>query len=140
MIVGVTGSREPRTDKLVIKLMAFFAKHNIEELHHGDCTGWDHQAFLVAESLGIKTVSHPPDNPRMTACTNSTVILPAKPYLDRNKDIVNAVDFLIAAPSCPERQRSGTWSTVRYAKKVGVRGVVWCDNLSYIPPHKHAVG
>ena len=47
------------------------------------------------------------------------------PYLERNKNIVNAVDFIIAAPDGPEKVRSGTWSTVRYAKKVGTKGVVW---------------
>ena len=45
-------------------------------------------------------------------------------YLDgftetRNKDIVNSCDILIA---CPENDkeviRSGTWSTIRYAKKI----------------------
>jgi predicted Rossmann fold nucleotide-binding protein DprA/Smf involved in DNA uptake len=43
-----------------------------------------------------------------------------KPYLDRNKDIVRVSIGLIAAPKTnKEEQRSGTWSTVRYATKTG---------------------
>jgi len=42
----------------------------------------------------------------------------AKPYLDRNQDIVDGADILIAAPNeDKEIVRSGTWSTVRYARK-----------------------
>lgn len=45
---------------------------------------------------------------------------PAKPYLERNKDIANeGIDGLIAAPSgWVEELRSGTWATVRYARKL----------------------
>ena len=43
-----------------------------------------------------------------------------KPYLDRNKDIVDETNILMACPNKAEEvQRSGTWSTVRYARKVG---------------------
>jgi hypothetical protein len=45
---------------------------------------------------------------------------PERPYLDRNKDIVRETASLIAAPAEPEEQlRSGTWSTVRFARKQG---------------------
>lgn len=125
MILGVTGSRKPRHEPLCEKLFNFIQDKGVTELHHGDCTGWDHQAFMVADWLCIKTVAHPPDNDIMRADTKSSVVLPPKPYLERNKDIVNASDFLIAVPDGPERQRSGTWSTVRYAKHVGKRGVIW---------------
>lgn len=125
MIVGVTGSRHERPVRIGEKLFAFLEDMSVSELHHGDCVGWDAQAFAFADAYCIKTVAHPPDSDALRAFTRSTVTLPPKPYLDRNKDIVNACDFLIAAPDGPDRQRSGTWSTVRYAKKVGVKGVVW---------------
>jgi predicted Rossmann fold nucleotide-binding protein DprA/Smf involved in DNA uptake len=45
---------------------------------------------------------------------------PEKPYLARNRDIVLETIALIAAPAEPlEQIRSGTWSTVRFAKKQG---------------------
>jgi hypothetical protein len=43
-----------------------------------------------------------------------------KPYLVRNKDIVIETASLIAAPADPvEQLRSGTWSTVRFARQRG---------------------
>jgi hypothetical protein len=42
-----------------------------------------------------------------------------KPYLARNKDIVRATEMLVAAPAQDiEQLRSGTWSTVRFARKM----------------------
>jgi len=44
-------------------------------------------------------------------------VWPAKPYLERNHDIVDATDYLIFAPKTRHEQlRSGTWATYRYAK------------------------
>lgn len=123
MILGVTGSRHGGGFERGQKFYQFL--DGVTEFHHGDCLGWDEECFITCSHFGIKTVAHPPENGAHRAFTKSDVILPPKPYLDRNKDIVNAVDYLIAAPSGPETQRSGTWSTVRYAKKVGVKGVVW---------------
>lgn len=52
------------------------------------------------------------------------IVLPAKDYLARNHDIVDAAGLLIAAPSGPaEKRRSGTWATVRHARKQGTR--IW---------------
>jgi hypothetical protein len=45
---------------------------------------------------------------------------PERTYLERNKDIVRESASLIAAPlQAEEQQRSGTWSTVRFARKIG---------------------
>lgn len=42
------------------------------------------------------------------------------PYLWRNHQIVDATSALIAAPfGFEEELRSGTWATVRYARKLG---------------------
>jgi hypothetical protein len=123
MILGVTGTRLGAGFDRAQKFYQFLGE--VTELHHGDCLGWDEECFTICAHFGIKTVAHPPTDDKFRAFTESTVILPSKLFLERNKDIVNAVDFLIAAPDGPETQRSGTWSTVRYAKKVGVKGVVW---------------
>jgi outer membrane protein insertion porin family len=48
--------------------------------------------------------------------------------LDRNRAIVDSCDVLIACPKGPEEQRSGTWATVRYARKQKKRIVIiWPD-------------
>jgi hypothetical protein len=46
--------------------------------------------------------------------------MPAKPYLVRNHEIVDDSQVLIAAPKeFTEQLRSGTWATIRYARKIG---------------------
>lgn len=124
MIIGVTGSRNPRPERVVSALRQRLIALGAAELHFGDCVGFDAQAYEVATELGLRTVAHPPDNDALRAWCAALIILPAKPYLERNRAIVNAVDFLVAAPDGPEALRSGTWSTIRYAKKVGKRGVI----------------
>jgi predicted Rossmann fold nucleotide-binding protein DprA/Smf involved in DNA uptake len=43
-----------------------------------------------------------------------------RPFLRRNRDIVDACQLLIVAPGEEaERRRSGTWATYRYARTVG---------------------
>ena len=38
--------------------------------------------------------------------------------------LVDACEVLLATPKGPEKLRSGTWATVRYARKVGKRIVI----------------
>ena len=123
VVLGTTGTRNGGGFARCQKFYQFL--DGVTEFHHGDCVGWDLECFTVCQHLGITTVSHPPDNDAFRAFAKSTFIHPPMPYLERNKNIVNAVDFIIAAPDGPEKVRSGTWSTVRYAKKVGTKGVVW---------------
>lgn len=97
-------------------------------LHHGCCTGVDSQVHRVAytldpKALVLKTVLHPPDNTSKMAVDLDPVSVlvthPPYPYLQRNRHIVAAVDVLIAIPAeDDELVRSGTWSTVRYARKI----------------------
>jgi hypothetical protein len=89
-------------------------------LHHGDCIGADHHAHGIAREAWLSVAIHPPANPDKRAwCIGDHTWMP-KPYLDRNHDIVDATVGLIAAPGeFKEQFRSGTWATVRYARKVG---------------------
>ena len=81
--------------------------------------GADEQAELLARGLGYVTVAHPPTNPHLRAYTTSDITLDPADYLVRNRAIVDAADVMIACPDGPERLRSGTWATIRYARKVG---------------------
>lgn len=100
-----------------------FAELGEFEFHHGDCVGADFIAHRAAVKAGATIVIHPPLNNSKRAYAAlreaGVTILPAKEYLDRNKDIVDATTLLIATPSGAEKLRSGTWSTVRYARKRG---------------------
>lgn len=80
---------------------------------------------MEAVALGVKTIGHPPsDSLRRAYCAYDEERTPL-PFLVRNHAIVDeGVDGLIAAPSgWVEEQRSGTWATVRYARKLGRR--IW---------------
>lgn len=90
------------------------------EFHHGDCIGADRDAQEIANEDGWYTVSHPPEIQTKRAFTENDRTEPRKPYLDRNHDIVYETEMLIACPKeDTEQLRSGTWATVRYARKQG---------------------
>lgn len=91
------------------------------ELHHGDCIGGDALIHDLAELVtGYRILIHPPSDSRKRAFCIGTSTFEPKPYLDRNHDIVDATERLIAAPKgFMEELRSGTWATVRYARRKG---------------------
>lgn len=96
--------------------------------HHGDCVGADEDFHEIVRRQDWSTiVIHPPvDRAKRAFCAGdggervAVTVLLEKPYLERNRDIVDVTVCLIATPKkiTPEL-RSGTWSTIRYAAKVG---------------------
>lgn len=119
MIVGFTGSRSAMTEAQYLSLRQLLSELDPWEFHHGDCVGSDAQAHGLATALHVPTVVHPPDERRYRAfCQASLYTHAPKPYLERNHDIVDASTILLATPNSPtERLRSGTWATVRYARR-----------------------
>ena len=119
--VGFTGSQEGMSRKQKDTLRQLFEGNLVGEFHHGDCIGADKESHDIAmERPNIVTVIHPPINETKRAFCGSLFIKPPKNYLERNHDIVNETDFLIAAPAEDvEQLRSGTWATVRFARKQG---------------------
>lgn len=116
---GFTGSRKGMTQHQLDDLIKVLEYDKPFEFHHGDCVGADWEAAEVARSMGIYTVAHPPENGQWRARHDSDEICAPAPYQDRNRAIVNASTFLIAAPAeSHEVMRSGTWSTVRYARSI----------------------
>lgn len=122
-ILGFTGTSEGLTLAQKRGLYTVVREFHPREVHHGDCVGADDYFHDVIRSYfpDCKRIIHPPDNPKKRAfCGESPndIILPEKPYLARNQDIVNAAKVLIACPKeFKEVVRSGTWSTVRRAAK-----------------------
>lgn len=87
--------------------------------HHGDCVGADAEAAALAASLGFKIWMHPPTNPAKRAFTTADREEAPMLYLDRNHAIVDVATEVFATPGEYEmQQRSGTWATIRYARKV----------------------
>ena len=102
-------------------------------VHHGCCVGADRE-FVLAVIRGrigptedrpwAEVHAHPSDLGAMTdgdALAWSDVTYKPLPPLHRNHVIVNSCDLLVACPAGPEeQQRSGTWATIRYARKTCV--------------------
>ena len=121
MIIGFTGTRKGMTafQKEEFKKFLDANYSQITEFHHGDAVGSDFQACsIVSNYENIKIISHPPKNNKDRAFYKSDKTHIKKKYLARNKDIVNSCDILISTPRGKEILRSGTWSTIRYAKKI----------------------
>ncbi len=123
MKVGFTGTRQGATYEQLNWLYGFIEQIPELEFHHGACLGADQAAACsVADYHGATLIAHPcklVNFKSRRALGVSGKILPEKDPLERNKDIVDATELLIAFPSGPEELRSGTWSTVRFARKLG---------------------
>jgi hypothetical protein len=118
MKIGMSGSRDGMSDKALLVLQQFLKSNDIVEVHHGDCVGSDTIFHDQSVSFNIRTIAHPPNNDSNRSLCKSDTIRQVKPYLVRNKNIVDETDMLIAIPSTKDEIiRSGTWSTIRYAKK-----------------------
>ena len=118
MDIGFTGTKSGMSKAQMATLLSFLDKFVCGEFHHGDCLGADSEAHVLASATGYRIVVHPPENPKARAYCKYDEIWGPKPYLDRNKDIVDRCHVLIAAPHHDlETLRSGTWATVRYARR-----------------------
>jgi hypothetical protein len=121
--IGITATRHGLTDaqrqtltRVLIDCTA--PLRDFYTFRHGDCVGGDEQGAEIARSLGYYIIGHPPVDPRLRARFPSDETMPEKDYHERNRDIVDASVRLVACPDGPERNRSGTWYTVRYARRV----------------------
>lgn len=134
MRVGFTGTQDGMTGDQSVRVLAILSNLGGEEAHHGVCIGADAQFHNLACDLGYTTVGHPGVNheglPLKRAQVECDTMHKPAFYLVRNKHIVNAVNLMIAAPKQREEQTrgSGTWATIRYARKVNKPLViVWPD-------------
>lgn len=122
MKTGFTGTQRGMTQEQKETLRGILAGRD-GEFHHGDCIGADAEAHDIAVEVGLQPIIHPPDNPTKRAFKQArpriTFVRQAKPYLERNHDIVDETIELIATPGEGTPQlRSGTWATIRYARKL----------------------
>lgn len=121
MKIGFTGTQRGMSidqGRVVLDLLRDLKP---EEFHHGCCVGADAQAHKIAKALSISIVIWPPSNQSKIAreCLQDAFkIHPADTYLLRNNKIAYFTDSLIATPAGMEEElRSGTWATVRYARR-----------------------
>lgn len=121
--IGFTGTQRGMTPDQKAAVRNLLWEVGGGEFHHGDCIGADAEAHDIAVSLRFDTVIHPPSDPSKRAFKWATArthyIRTPKPYLERNHDIVDETQEMIATPGeYHEQLRSGTWATVRYARKL----------------------
>lgn len=118
--VGFTGTRVGMTPAQQTGLQRLFQTLTMASFHHGDCVGADAEAhaLVATHTPSVVLVLHPPLHKAQRAFCASSVAREPQEYLKRNQAIVNETDFLIAAPAeMQEQMRSGTWATIRYARK-----------------------
>ncbi len=134
--IGITGSRKGMTKEQKPVYAQFVEKYAPFELHHGDCVGTDeetHKYYYLYDIRNKKIVIHPPTNGTLRAHCHLMLeespqpikveIRDEKDYLDRNRDIVDETDFLLAFPNkeTTNQYRGGTWYTIRYAVSLDKR-------------------
>ena len=132
MIFGFTGTRQgmSRIQKTFLISAMMLAKP--KEFHHGDCVGADADAHKIIRNWVpiCRIVIHPPGSITDRAFCEGDEARPMKPYLVRNRNIVDSCDVLIAAPLGEDEEwRSGTWSTIRYARKRGTKVYILKRNV-----------
>jgi hypothetical protein len=117
---GFTGTQNGCTGHQYTQLATFLKTLKdlrYEWLHSGDCIGADQQAYDLWHGLSGKNWGHPPDNSLKRAWCKFDQVEPLAPYLQRNKVIVRESLLMLAVPhTMIEELRSGTWTTVRYAR------------------------
>lgn len=126
--IGFTGTQGGMTKAQYKQVIEWIRRslYSYPTFHHGDCIGADEDLHHLVELTGEPIIIHPPTNESKRAFCKGALVLEAKDYLDRNHDIVDASNILWAAPSgMTEELRSGTWATIRYARKQGKSIVIF---------------
>lgn len=120
MKIGFTGTQRGMTPSQIAFITESLTDlESVSSAHHGDCVGADAEFHSICRSLGFDITLHPLKvDSKRAFCEGATATKAPRDYLDRNHDIVDACDQIFCAPSgMTEKVRSGTWATVRYARK-----------------------
>jgi hypothetical protein len=125
--VGFTGTSKGASPAQLAELEERLKKlkeEGFDELHHGWCIGADEQAAIIAKRVGFRVIAHPgtPKDPKnmmyRSEWNENDEVRPEKPFIERDHDIVDETERMLATPlTRAEMTRSGTWTTVRYARK-----------------------
>ncbi len=130
MRVGFTGTQggmnsvQAKNVNFILNLV----RDNLE-FFHGDCVGADNQAYNFATALSAYTTARPCTILSKRAFTQSCRVHEPVAPLERNHIIVDEAELMIATPKENEEVlRSGTWATIRYAKKTKTPLIVFLPN------------
>ena len=127
--IGFTGNRNGLNQEQKDKILMILDKYVDIIVSHGDCVGSDTEFHNICinykETYPTKKIIitiFPPSNSTLRAFNKGDLLMKKKPYLQRNLDIIKNSNILIACPinKNKEELRSGTWSTIRQAKKQNI--------------------
>ena len=135
--LGFTGTAKgmTRAQKAVFRALILQpALGAFDEFHHGDCVGADEEShrFIRENKPAVWIVGHPPIIDKFRAFTKCDEWRPLRGYIPRNHKIVDETDRLLATPrGFKEELRSGTWATLRYARKLERELlIIWPDGTT----------
>lgn len=117
MKIGIVGNRIGWTSEEVLKILRIFVlKH--DKIISGGAEGVDTYAQMFAKEKGLEiTIFYPkPQRPS------------PQRYYERNAEIVKECDMLMAFQKNPHR--SGTQNSIKLAKKLGKRILVFPEYLN----------
>jgi predicted Rossmann fold nucleotide-binding protein DprA/Smf involved in DNA uptake len=140
MILGFTGTLQGMTEEQKTAVTLRIAGLCPLVLIHGGAIGADRDIHGIALHYVINTIpriievypenvtvhrsaaywSHPARRIAVEETGRQLIVHPARKPLKRNHIIAERCDRLLATPATSEEQlRSGTWATIRYARKMG---------------------
>lgn len=128
MIIGFTGTRNGMTKEQRTVVEKFVDDMPVTALHHGACVGSDEQMhrIVIGFKPDVKITVHPGPDPKSSLVAKwcleewDTHVLPGKAHLRRNRDIVDAVEVMVATPpTMTNPGRGGTWWTIKEARRLG---------------------
>lgn len=122
--LGMTGtSSRSLTSRQLEEAARTLAELSPGFVHHGVCVKADEEFHYLVEELfpHIKIIGHPPVNQsKMARGLRFYELRQPAEYLVRNHNIVDEVEQLLGFPKGgKEELRSGTWATIRYARRAG---------------------
>jgi hypothetical protein len=121
--VGVTATRHglTRYQRLwAYDTLQTLRSRGFDTLRHGDCVGGDAELAEMGRKMGFRLIAHPPTVPTFRAYIPSDIVLPALPYLERDRAMVDNSAYLLGCPKVwpdPGGRAGGTWYTIRYAHR-----------------------
>jgi hypothetical protein len=121
MIIAFTGNRYGLTEEQKTGIKNILARTDKPvTVLHGDCVGADTDFHNLCSDLEIDIHVFPPDDDKLRGFNQGSVIMRPRPYLKRNEDMIKKCDMLIACPTDKNKEilRSGTWATIRKARKL----------------------
>jgi len=106
-------------------------KDALTEFHHGLCIGADEEAASIVREMApaCRIIGHPAfqlGHPMRSAFECDETLKERDPLI-RNREIVRLTNILFASPKFPETKRSGSWSTIRFARMKKANVVILPD-------------